>query len=108
MGNEFKGTKGNWYVCQNTGGFDIHSKREIAGLDVIAKIKNQFHKDATKANAKLISKAPCMLNMLKELYEFYETLAMKINSDDFDEDFRAKWNPIMTKSEQLIKEATTI
>jgi len=33
---------------------------------------------------------------------------MKINSDDFDEEFRSKWNPIMSNTEQLINKATEL
>jgi len=47
-----------------------------------------------------------MLEQLKVMFSFYEELAMKINSDDFDEEFRSKWNPIMTSTELLIEKAT--
>lgn len=31
-----------------------------------------------------------------------EKAIKRLNSDDFNEEFRSKWNPIMTQTEQLI------
>jgi len=100
---EFKGTKGEWRFHEESHGQFISSSNYC-----IAKINDHKGNMVTTANAKLISCAPLMLEQLKTLYSFYEELAMKINTDDFDEEFRDKYNPTMSNTEELIKKATTI
>jgi hypothetical protein len=68
---EFKGTKGKWQVTQNGQSFSIH-KEEYEGLFIDCwggGIANTSDEQA-KANALLISKAPEMLEMLKECLKF--------------------------------------
>ena len=85
---EFKGTKGKWY--RNTKSkivSSVYSENEEKLIHISGK-----NNDEAKANALLISKAPEMLEMLKE-----------ISNDRLwgtDDDFN--------KLEQLIKEATEL
>lgn len=99
---EFKGTKGKWLVDIGVGVTSINSKRFPAGIDSIATIKNQFHNYETKANAILISKAPEMLEMLKQIDDALDQLWQKDDKNIlFD-----YLNGIDTK--QLIKSATEL
>lgn len=87
--SEFKGTKGKWEFL-NTELADFHLTTVICEKEVIAHINSE--KSNRIANALLISKAPEMLEMLKE-----------ISNDRLwgtDDDFN--------KLEQLIKEATEL
>jgi hypothetical protein len=98
--------KEKWEVIEGT--IDDFAKVKIG--DRILELKSlgfsYLNVEKEKSISKLIASAPEMLEQLKTLYSFYEELAMKINSDDFDEEFRSKWNPIMSSTEQLIKKAT--
>ena len=69
---EFKGTKGEWYMSNDTGGLQVHSTRFPAGIDIIALMFPQFHDEQTKANAQLIAAAPELLNTLMELHDLLE------------------------------------
>lgn len=75
MENEFKGTKGKW-SCREE--YDDLYEQHIISIDSVGEhrtsivtvwsgLPSEFNiNKETKANAKLISKAPYMLNMLKE------------------------------------------
>jgi hypothetical protein len=78
---EFKGTKGKWKLE------NIDNNWLVMSNDV-----NLVGINNNKANALLISKAPEMLEMLKEIHSFLSS-GTRINSDDIY---------------QLIKEATEI
>lgn len=68
----FKGTKGKWYISRQCDGLSVHSKRSPAGIDIICKVKDQFHKEDTEANAQLISKAPEMLESMQSFIDDFE------------------------------------
>jgi hypothetical protein len=91
---EFLGTKGKWK--QN--GFAVFvGEQEHIGSNVICRFHNgleSYQKEQQQYNALLISKAPDMLEMLKELAN------IKSSSFILDE--------IQVRVEQLIKEATSI
>jgi hypothetical protein len=92
---EFKGTKGKWKVTNSipNGIYDLEGHIEIANDQwSIACVFNDV--DEAKANALLISKAPEMLEMLKELRN-------AILSEDY---VRMLANSQLAK--ELIKEAT--
>lgn len=94
---EFKGTKGKWKnVVIDIADF----KQVVVGIDkgkAICHLWFEYSEgisDEIKANALLISKAPEMLEMLKELHE--ELLEFK------------GWANECSKIKQLIKEATEL
>lgn len=71
--SEFKGTGGTWSVLGEKY-FTIESKvqheRHIVPIVTIATVNSSFRPtEEAKANAKLISKAPEMLEMLKKVEE---------------------------------------
>lgn len=95
--SEFKGTSGTWSVLGEKY-FTIESKvqheRHIVPIVTIATVNSSFRPtEEAKANAKLISKAPEMLELLKALLTIYHTNDV-MTSYDFE------------KIEKLIKEAT--
>lgn len=107
MGNEKWAVKTNVHPeCNGDSwgwvGRDCARPDAIFGLSIHWTGKEGYRK------AKIAAKAPELLDQLKAMYDFYETLAMKINSEDFDEKFRDQWNYIMTKTETLLTQATTL
>jgi hypothetical protein len=100
--SEFKGTKGPWYVdhvlADNT---DIAKIRSASDQKTIAELAAYEFRlvsiNETNANAKLISKAPELLEMLK-----YSLEALKVVTS-----FGAT-KPVIERIEKLIKEATEI
>lgn len=103
MKNKFKGTQGNWEVANEPfldesngiyhGGFDIVNDLESKKITSVPAYEfwGQTFETA-KANAKLISKAPEMLDMLKSCSLAFEQIGLQ--------------KPMGI--EQLIKEATEI
>jgi hypothetical protein len=90
---EFKGTKGKWEIDKN----DVRVNEEIIITAYGFNVKGKYtHTEETKANALLISKAPEMLEMLKELRN-------AILSEDY---VRMLANSQLAK--ELIKEATEL
>lgn len=89
---ETKFTKGEWYAVKQIESMEVHSRRFTAGIDVICSINNQFLKEQTEANAKLIAAAPELLDSLLELISW-------IKEGDYDQSF-------IEKAEQAIKKAT--
>ena len=87
---EFKGTKGKWVAW--LGDKQTTSSVKIGSMEIELEIDYDNKLDEERANALLISKAPEMLEMLKEIHSFLSS-GTRINSDDI---------------EQLIKEATEI
>ena len=87
---EFKGTKGNWELHKSNS-ILVNGDMIACAYGFIKNGKYVYTKEA-KANAKLISKAPEMLDMLKSLMLSFEQMGME--------------KPIGI--EQLIIEATTI
>jgi hypothetical protein len=84
---EFKGTKGKWNLLSNVSWCEIQTESPIKSICAINKKIEEY-----EANALLISKAPEMLEMLKEILEAQES----------GEVFHSY------KIEQLIKQATEI
>jgi hypothetical protein len=103
---EFKGTKGEWvientpdYITPKCSTIEIYSLGNMNGW--ICKVQNNGvieHLEG-KANALLISKAPEMLEMLKELREIF---------DKYEVDFQSQFFKYKQPLEQLIKSATEI
>jgi hypothetical protein len=91
---EFKGTKGKWKIKKRRNNcfyIKAESWSNFCQVYTITDGGMSTNKEA-KANALLISKAPEMLEMLKEIHSFLSS-GTRINSDDIY---------------QLIKEATEI
>lgn len=91
---EFKGTKEKWKLAENEYGYytsvrNLDESRKVC----VSRVNNQIE---SNANMLLISKAPEMLEMLKELRN-------AILSEDY---VRMLANSQLAK--ELIKEATTI
>jgi hypothetical protein len=93
---EFKGTKGKWNLLSNVSWCEIQTESPIKSICAINKNIEEY-----EANALLISKAPEMLEMLKELYG-----AISIYNEN--NDLPKYITNEMAKSYQLIKEATEI
>jgi len=93
---EFKGTEGKWnYYEQPITGFYIQTIGKHPNDSFIADIGGGVQsKKEIEANALLISKAPEMLEMLKEL------IIANLR--------HAGWHEKILKANQLIKEATEI
>lgn len=87
--NEFKGTKEKWYSVEFAGFINIQDGEFYEDKNILD--FEDVGSDIAKANALLISKAPEMLEMLKECYTYlpYEGVMRK-------------------KVKQLIKEATEL
>ena len=64
---ETKFTKGEWFVQKGTEQVEVLCRRFPAGIDTIATIHNQFKDETTKANARLIEKAPKLIEALVEI-----------------------------------------
>lgn len=88
---EFKGTKGKWLVSPI-----IRYKVLGLGMKTICELPTYENKNL-EANAKLISKAPEMLEMLEKVLD--------VIAPEFPDD--EQYNLIVS-IKQLIKEATTI
>jgi hypothetical protein len=89
---EFKGTKGKWEIRKGVFGFDEGVTLISSNVDIAMVYQGTENVYEEEANALLISKAPEMLEMLKEIHSFLSS-GTRINSDDIY---------------QLIKEATEI
>jgi hypothetical protein len=98
---EFKGTKGKWKESSsNVKGILISVKNPNRDICTVWQYDNDFLETReAKANALLISKAPEMLEMLKELKGVFDKYSV-----DFESEFFKYKQPL----EQLIKEATEI
>jgi hypothetical protein len=97
----FKGTKGKWWVSGRDLMGEIHIK--IAKFDP-TDIKYQEH----KYNLLLTSKAPEMLTELQSKLSFIEHISMLIPSNEWTESFRDEFNKEMHYLEKLIKQATEL
>jgi hypothetical protein len=69
---EFKGTKGKWVNTMGT--FETDLNMVSSDYGVICDIRKELPINEQKANALLISKAPEMLEMLKDLVQNNELL----------------------------------
>lgn len=107
---EFKGTKGEWFVGQVVlqDGVDslvvspVNQVKYDKGYRLICDISPmENHDDEDIANAQLISKAPEMLDMLKELISHYEDIIKQ----DFSP-FALRSD--IDKAREIIKEATNV
>lgn len=90
--SEFKGMKGKWHIYHNGQGynsFSINSKYKVVPIEEM------------EANALLISKAPEMLEMLKEC-----KLQLEYLNEKFTE--TGTTNSLLSKIESLIKQATEL
>lgn len=105
--SEFKGTKGNW-IRNGINGVHTENGKCVA-------ISHSLESNLEcKANAQLISKAPEMLEMLKEAKRVICSmkLSMWVHPDCSEDsefyDMATTGEETEDKIEQLIKEATTI
>jgi len=102
---EFKGTKGKWVFNETQ--MKIKGSGDIEGHTVIANVspKMDFSRGMTtqKANALLISKAPEMLEMLKDIIKQANEVVY-VNSMGASETYFQ----LINQAEQLIKEATEL
>ncbi len=87
---EFKGTKGKWKVNKNSTTLSTDDKKDFITCWIF-----QPEKEEAKANALLISKAPEMLEMLKDIYSKYQEKGHLLDVSP-------------SAIEQLIKEATEL
>jgi type II secretory pathway component GspD/PulD (secretin) len=93
---EFKGTKGKWEISSN----DIKANQQTIFSAYGFFVKGKYtHTEETKANALLISKAPEMLEMLKEVVTTYDNERLKQS---------ITMARVIDRAEQLIKEATEL
>ena len=97
--SEFKGTGGTWSVLGEKY-FTIESKvqheRHIVPIVTIATVNSSFRPtEESKANAKLISKAPEMLEMLNKCADYFLNIPNSMQAEENAEAIL-----------QLIKEAT--
>lgn len=92
---EFKGTNENWRV-NSAFKKEVNNDKGVAIADCSqSKMIDDVEKEA---NAKLISKAPEMLKLLNDMYDYY--------SDN--ERITGSLRDFMIKTRQLIKESTEI
>lgn len=89
--SEFKGSKGKWRVIKNSTTLSCNKEQIITCWFFTNR------KEEAKANALLISKAPEMLEMLKEIVHAFDS----DNLHGYQEE-------ILKQTKQLIKEATEI
>lgn len=90
---EFKGTKGKWEIKKRANGCFYINAQSWGKFCQVYSITDTKWEEQSKANALLISKAPEMLEMLKEIKS-------RLKGNGF---------PSLTAMvEQLIKEATEI
>jgi len=99
--SEFKGTKGEWNLIKNSAYFEVSTDLWGNGKGLTVgvffqriengKLENDSHCEESHANAKLISCAPEMLEMLKKVLEENHC------TPDLDKEI-----------EQLIQKATTL
>lgn len=102
---EFKGTKGKWRSCciKTTPHYIFTAEGEttICGFYKKQDMRDDLSDEELRANALLISKAPEMLEMLKESIE--TIISLKVYHNDI-----GNGNDYVEKAEQLIKEATEL
>ena len=100
--SEFKGTKGKWEVSKNnTFGRQMIDLGDFKGsIDVWYHNGDTMTKQEAKANALLISKAPEMLDKLKEVLIMVDWSYELRNSSD--------GTTMLYEIEELIKEATEL
>ena len=92
--SEFKGTKGKWDIFRQDN--DIYIETE-SGNAAICSIVGGVGLEQDEANALLISKAPEMLEMLKELLIDLQSEAISTSMND-----------TINRTKKLIKEATQL
>ena len=98
---EFLGTKGDW----------IHTKRYDHHIEVDGKVLITIHcleSGKPKYDGRLVSKAPEMLEMLKEANKVIEWYMENAKPDDNHTDFFNIGMNQRTQIEELIQSATTI
>lgn len=105
---EFKGTKNKWNYEIRKSNFFIYTVN-IDKIDTIAQIyfvKNENDKfdNETEYNAMLISKAPEMLQLLKDTYLHIDALSRKMEDPTYSQGMKGRAEQI----KQLIKEATEL
>ena len=94
-----KGTKGKWYSEYKSGYWKITDDEREGSIAEVYFFNDG--KDTAEHNAKLIEKAPEMLEMLKELLSHYEDV---VKGDYSPFALRSD----IDKAKQLIKEATEL
>lgn len=106
--SEFKGTKGEWTVKNKTNGFEsyIHvGNMRICEIKYYPNKIGEWEKDPTKeegeANAKLISKAPQLL----ELLNHFVKISDELSAPDYLIETYAN---LYANAFNIIQEATTI
>ena len=113
---EFKGTKGNWIISSNFHIWADNTKIADCTNNNQATIYRRKKKKEMKANALLISKAPEMLEKLKECIYILDVKCTDgcFNKTWIDfqngngEDIGIEIDRFIKESKQLIKEATKL
>ncbi len=106
---EFKGTKGKWESSRQKGvpGHCYQAQVFVDGISM-ACIEPTDQEEEASANALLISKAPEMLEMLKEANKVIEWYMENAKPDNNHTDFFNIGMNQRTQIEELIQSATTI
>lgn len=105
---EFKGTKGKWHYEIRKSNFFVYTLNKDK-IDTIAQIyyvineSNSFDKQ-NEYNAKLMSKAPEMLQILKDTYLHIDALSRKMKDPTYSQGMKSRAEQI----KELIKEATEL
>ncbi|WP_312364014.1 hypothetical protein [Sphingobacterium sp.] len=104
---EFKGTRGIWRMCISDDGDLVSDVKHLAPSKIVCQIHK--HKSIEgRANSLLISKAPEMLEMLKEANKVIEWYMDNAKPDDNHTDFFNIGMNQRTQIQELIQSATTI
>ena len=90
---EFKGTKEKWQIDDNVIFADDYFQTHIAAV-----CAESYNNEITQANTLLISKAPEMLESLKELVSYLRAMHGAEDTECVE----------MLKAEKLIKQATEL
>lgn len=115
--NEGLHTQGEWFLsgCNrendplyiNVKTTDVDNEPIEIPIAKLLPTLTYISEEQAQANAELIVKAvnerKVLLDALKDMFALAEEMGMMLTSDQWNEKFRAKFNPIMTTTEFLIK-----
>jgi len=104
---EFKGTKGKWFIDQDEWVL-TDDKTELG--DIICAPPEEWELSNIKwqANAKLISKAPEMLEKLCEIVQAIENETIIIQENEDNDGWENFGGRFYSEAKKLIKEATEL